>query len=165
MKIKVTDPVGNTRKFALPEERDFRFVVGRATDCHVVLEGDASISRYHAFLEYREGYWYVVDNQSANGVQTGGRLVASAPLYAGRQIWLGQTMLEVLPEPAASVPAVAPVPAAVPPPAVPVPVAAPQPMELPPLSLPPVPQPDPFAGLPRFDDGEDTPAETSETQS
>lgn len=152
MKIKVTDPAGNTRKFALPEERDFRFVVGRSPDCHVVLEGDAAVSRYHAFLEYREGYWYVADNQSANGVQVGGRLVASAPLYAGRQVVLGQTVLEVLPEPAVS-------PMAVPPPAVPVPVAAPQPMELPPLPLPAAPKPDSFADLPRFDDGEDLPEE------
>lgn len=147
MKIKVTDPVGNTRKFALPEERDFFFVVGRAPDCHVVLEGDAAVSRYHAFLEYREGNWYVVDNQSANGVEVGGRLVASAPLYPGRQVLLGQTVLEVLPETA--------VPSMAPPPPLPVPVAAPQPMELPPLPLPAVPKPDSFADLPRFDDGED----------
>ena len=147
MKIKVTDPAGNTHKFALPEERDFRFAVGRAPDCHVVLEGDTSVSRYHAFLEYREGYWYVVDNQSANGVQVGDRLVASAPLYPGRQAVLGQTVLEVLPEAPAG-------PMAVPPP-LPVPVAAPQPMELQPLTLPTVPKPDSFADLPRFDDGED----------
>lgn len=148
MKIKVTDPAGNTHKYALPEEREFRFVVGRAPDCHVVLEGDAAVSRYHAFLEYREGYWYVADNQSANGVEVGGRLVASAPLYPGRQVVLGQTVLEVLPDPAVS-------PMAVPPPAVPVPVAAPQPMDLPPLPLPSVPKSDSFADLPRFDDGED----------
>lgn len=147
MKIKVTDPAGNTHKYALPEERDFRFAVGRAPDCHVVLAGDESVSRYHAFLEYREGYWYVVDNQSANGVEVGGRLVASAPLYSGRQMVMGQTVLEVLPESAA--------PVAVQPPAVPVPVAAPQPMDLPPLPLPSVPESDPFADLPRFDDGED----------
>lgn len=151
MKIKVTDPAGNSRKFALPEERDFRFVVGRAPDCHVVLEGDESVSRYHAFLEYRQGYWYVADNQSANGVQAGGRLVASAPLYPGRQVYLGMTMLEVLPEPAVS-------PLAVAPPSVPVPVAAPQPMALPPLPLPTA-----FDDLPRFDDGEDEPTATPPT--
>lgn len=157
MKLKVTDPSGNTCKYALPEERDFRFVVGRAPDCHVVLTGDDSLSRYHAFLLYSQGNWYVEDNRSSNGVQVEGRLVAKAPIYPGRQVWLGQTLLEVQPEPAAA-------PAAVPPPAVPVPVAPPLPIELPPLPasmvLPPVPQPGTFADLPRFDDGEEPPTAT-----
>lgn len=160
MKIKVTDPNGNSQRFSLPEERDYRFSVGRGADCHIVLGGDDAVSRCHAFLEYKQGYWYVVDNQSTNGVVVEDRLVASAPLHPGRRVLIGSTVLEVLPAAPAPVPppAEAPVASSFYLPPVPQPVAAESPAVQAPESGLPAAEPsrpavaeDSFADLPTFE--------------
>lgn len=95
MKIIITDPLGNQRKFALPHTPGTRWMLGRAEDCDVVLENDANVSRHHAVLECRDSGWYLCDNQSANGLLLGETPVLAAPLREGRQFRIGHTVAEV----------------------------------------------------------------------
>lgn len=42
--------------------------MGRGSDCTLALRWDERVSRRHASIEYREGYWYVLDEgTSLNG--------------------------------------------------------------------------------------------------
>ncbi len=101
MKIIITDPLGNQRKFALSHTPGVQWMLGRAEDCDVVLAEDSNVSRHHALLECRESSWYICDNHSANGVLLGETPVLAAPLRVGRQFRIGHTVLEVVADTAA----------------------------------------------------------------
>ena len=63
--------------------------VGRASDNHVVLEGD-SISRHHAHFVHRGTSWFVVDNNSTNGVSRNeDRVSGAVMLKNGDHIRIG----------------------------------------------------------------------------
>jgi serine phosphatase RsbU (regulator of sigma subunit)/pSer/pThr/pTyr-binding forkhead associated (FHA) protein len=73
--------------------RDLRFVrnialhsdvltIGRSPQCNIVLD-HRSVSRSHARLERRGNRWFVVDDQSTNGVCVNGVTVAEGELRSG----------------------------------------------------------------------------------
>lgn len=95
MKISLTDPLGNVRKYALPDAAAAPLLLGRAADCDIVLENDANVSRYHALLEWRANGWYLADNHSANGVLMNGTPVLAVPLRPGHELTLGSTVVRV----------------------------------------------------------------------
>jgi adenylate cyclase len=67
-------------------------VIGRASDCEVVLK-DFSVSRRHAKLEQRGEVWWVFDTGSTNGVKINGRYVSESPLMDGDQVQVGNYTL------------------------------------------------------------------------
>lgn len=93
--IRIQDPLGNSRRFALQEEEGSRFVLGRSDDCDIVLANDGNISRRHAVLEYSGGVWILQDNHSSNGIQLCGQSVFSVPLSTGQVFSVGNTSLVV----------------------------------------------------------------------
>jgi len=62
--------------------------IGRALDNDIVI-GDASVSRHHASIEYRNGGFLLRDLGSHNGTWIGGQRVTEAPLGRGDALRLG----------------------------------------------------------------------------
>lgn len=96
LKIRITDPLGNAAKYALPDEPGAQYVLGRAEDCDVVLANDGSLSRHHALLIFEGARWCIQDNQSVNGVRLGEVPVLYTSLQPGAVFLIGNTQLEVL---------------------------------------------------------------------
>jgi pSer/pThr/pTyr-binding forkhead associated (FHA) protein len=69
-----------------------RVTVGRTSNNDVVLD-DASVSRFHAWLQQSDGgHWSIVDAGSRNGTQVGGRKLAPrtpASLQSGVKVRIG----------------------------------------------------------------------------
>lgn len=121
LKILLTDPLGNTSKYALADAENSQFIIGRAEDCDMSVANDDSLSRYHALLRFEQGHWVIRDNNSVNGIRLGKLPVLSATLTRGSLITIGGgTTLEVLAADSHAAPAAPPAPAeATPPPATP----------------------------------------------
>ena len=67
---------------------DARAIVGRDSDCNVVLQS-RSVSRKHAILERTADGWTVRDLGSANGLFVEGKRVSEAPLVPGATVRFG----------------------------------------------------------------------------
>lgn len=74
------------RQFTVRPETPTR--IGRALDNDIVV-GDASVSRHHASIEYRDGGFLLSDLGSQNGTWVGGQRVTEAPLGRGDAFRLG----------------------------------------------------------------------------
>lgn len=146
LKILITTPAGEARKYALPAEEGAQYVLGRAEDCDIALPDDGSLSRYHALILHEEGRWCIRDNNSVNGVRLGEVPVLFTAMVPRSVFRIGNTTLEVLDTAAAaSAPAPLPpaeVPAEEPEPALEAP-AAPEPAAEPTLDAEPEPEPTP----------------------
>lgn len=80
----------NSERYEILDEE---ISLGRAPNCHVVLE-DAKSSRKHALIK-RRGQGYVLqDLGSANGTMINGARVSEAPLSSGDQIQIGNTTFQ-----------------------------------------------------------------------
>ncbi len=66
--------------------------IGRAVYSEVTLD-DPEVSKEHAVVEPREGAYWVVDQQSANGVKVNGERVRERRLVTGDLLTLGGTVL------------------------------------------------------------------------
>ena len=62
--------------------------IGRGSDCDIQIS-HRSISRHHATIEYREGTYFLVDEESPDGVQVNGMLYQETPLENNDQIYFG----------------------------------------------------------------------------
>lgn len=70
--------------------------VGRGADNHIVLEGD-SVSRRHAYFEFRGGRWFAVDDGSTNGTYINEtQIPREAELRTNDRIKIGPTILKYL---------------------------------------------------------------------
>jgi hypothetical protein len=85
--------VAEGREFPLGERG--RWVVGRSSDCDVVLPSDDTLSRRHAEIAVRAGVCLVRDLDSCNGTLVNGRSVRRARLRCGDVLVLGETELRV----------------------------------------------------------------------
>jgi DNA-binding NtrC family response regulator/pSer/pThr/pTyr-binding forkhead associated (FHA) protein len=83
-------PGGQPRVFPLALDR--RNTIGRATDCEVRLF-DEHCSREHAFLQYVDGHWIIVDLGSRNGTLVNGERIQQHVLEEGDVIAVGSTWL------------------------------------------------------------------------
>jgi len=66
-------------------------LIGRAVDNDIVL-GDASVSRHHASIEYRNGGFVLCDLGSHNGTWLSGQRVTETPLGGGDTLRLGDAL-------------------------------------------------------------------------
>jgi hypothetical protein len=69
-------------------------VIGRAGACDIAL-GDATVSRRHARLIFRDGGWIVQDLASTNGTRVNGLLVGRCRLQPGDRLGLGLQLVDV----------------------------------------------------------------------
>jgi pilus assembly protein CpaF len=60
-----------------------------------VVLGDATVSRRHARLVFRDGGWIIQDLASTNGTRLNGQAVGRACLRPGDQLLLGHQLLRV----------------------------------------------------------------------
>ena len=72
-----------------------RWVLGRASDVDVSLDGDDAVSRRHAEIAVRAGLCLIRDLDSCNGTLLNGRLVGRARLRRGDVLVLGETVVRV----------------------------------------------------------------------
>jgi hypothetical protein len=98
MKLEVSHPEGTPHEVDLPGKA----VIGRDPGCDIVLS-DSRCSRLHAIIEETLEGLVIVDTDSANGVYVNGRRLERSRLYPGDTVRLGDTLLEVLPDVAATV--------------------------------------------------------------
>jgi len=75
-----------------------RAVLGRSRDCDVQIE-DANVSRRHAELRREDDGFWIVDLDSTNGVEVGGRRVKRARLDPGDTFTVGSTVVSFATEP------------------------------------------------------------------
>src|SRR5260221_4279868 len=71
-----------------------RLVVGRATECDVVLPF-GTISSKHCLLELRDGAWSVSDLGSRNGVRIDGVRCQEGRLVSGSILWIAQQRYQI----------------------------------------------------------------------
>jgi membrane-bound lytic murein transglycosylase D len=64
------------------------FLIGRGSECHVVLEEDA-VSRVHAEVQFEQGRWWIRDLQSTNGTYVNGECLERASLSGNTKVRLG----------------------------------------------------------------------------
>ncbi|MEV7964718.1 DUF1707 and FHA domain-containing protein [Sphaerisporangium sp. NPDC088356] len=77
-------------RLALPGDSRTRYVVGRGSDCDLILT-DLTVSRVHAELRRDSEAWLLVDLGSLNGTRLNGwRLVGPAHVRAGDEISFGE---------------------------------------------------------------------------
>ncbi|MBV8084957.1 MAG: FHA domain-containing protein [Chloroflexi bacterium] len=69
--------------------------LGRAPDNTIVLP-DGSVSAHHAAVRQQSGQWFIEDLRSTNGTAVNEKRVsASAPLYPGDTVRLGEVVLRL----------------------------------------------------------------------
>ncbi len=67
-------------------------VIGRAPDCHLVLDADKGVSGHHCEIRQTGGQFELVDSNSTNGTFVGDERIASQTLNSGDSIrfgWMG----------------------------------------------------------------------------
>ena len=72
-----------------------RWVLGRGSDCDLVLGDDDAVSRTHAEIAVRAGLCLVRDLDSCNGTLVNGRRVSRARLRRGDVLTVGETEVRV----------------------------------------------------------------------
>ena len=110
-------------------------LVGRRESCDIVLRF-SNVSSHHCELNVNDGFWYVRDLNSRNGVKVNGNRVTEKRIDPGDILWIAKHGYEVKYSPV-DLGAVGP-----PPPDVP------EDMLAPPFRLPPPPEPPPVTSLP-----------------
>ncbi len=71
------------------------FLIGRSTDCHLVVD-DTSVSRIHAAIIYEKGMLWVEDRDSRNGVLVNGdRIAHKKRLTHGDAISIGHQVVRI----------------------------------------------------------------------
>jgi len=71
-----------------------RLIVGRSTECDIVLAAEA-VSRRHALISHGRDGWRVADLDSTNGTYVDGRRVDLAPLIAGTRLQVADVLLNI----------------------------------------------------------------------
>jgi hypothetical protein len=69
-------------------------LIGRHPDCDLVM-ADATVSRRHARLIFRDGGWIIQDLESTNGTRLNGKYVGRCRLRPGDQLALGDQLLRI----------------------------------------------------------------------
>ncbi len=73
-------------------EGQTEYRIGRRPDSHICYPCE-TVSREHALLQKRGPYWYIIDNDSTNGVYFNGRRVKSARLRNGDMVFIMGLMI------------------------------------------------------------------------
>lgn len=93
--IFVTLPDGTTTSYELPAEEGVVSLLGRKEDCQYVVDSP-SISTVHCSFAKSGGAYYMTDQNSANGIFTGGNQVAQVKLEPNVPYQLGEVFLYFL---------------------------------------------------------------------
>jgi predicted component of type VI protein secretion system len=70
-----------------------RTTIGRLDDCNIVISGDETVSRHHAYIEAASGSYVLSDDSSTNGTFVNGARITQQTLAAGDVVTLGAQSL------------------------------------------------------------------------
>jgi adenylate cyclase len=84
-------PTGGGDRILLKQEK---LTVGRRESCDVCFDY-ANVSGKHCELSFREGYWYIRDLNSTNGVKVNGTRVQQKMLYPGDEIMIAKRSFRI----------------------------------------------------------------------
>lgn len=70
-----------------------RTTIGRLDDCNVVIAGDETVSRHHAYIEASAGTFSLSDDSSTNGTFVNGARITQQTLAAGDIVTVGAQSL------------------------------------------------------------------------
>ena len=78
-----------------------RMTIGREASCDIPLVNESNLSRLHCFIFRANGYYYIQDNQSVNGVVCNGQYVTQDVMRPGQVYVLGlcSIVMEDVPQP------------------------------------------------------------------
>jgi adenylate cyclase len=80
-----------------------RLLIGRRSQCDIILDFP-NISGQHCLLELLNGYWFVRDLRSRNGLKVNGMRCDSKWLFPGDELTIAKHRFEVSYQPAADAP-------------------------------------------------------------
>ena len=80
------EPVGGGDPIPLERET---LTIGRRDSCDICLRFQ-NVSSRHAELSFRNGYWYIRDNNSTNGIKVNGVTVQEKVLQPGDEVTIGK---------------------------------------------------------------------------
>ncbi len=92
IKISVFYEDKNVTEFQQDDTKDI--TIGRAAGCSVHLD-EASISRLHALISFKNGTWNLVRKANFGAVLLNGQEIENAPLEGGEEISIGKFSLRV----------------------------------------------------------------------
>ncbi len=84
IKTKITQQDGSETEFIF--RKSFR--IGRGEDCEIQVTSEG-VSRHHAEVTFKDGYWWLKDLNSANGTYVLGRKIESLPIGKSTEAKLG----------------------------------------------------------------------------
>lgn len=102
--IVITDSTGTPHYHPLPAETGRSYSIGRAENCDFSLPHEQTLSDVHCFLSVVDGYVYLQDNNSTNGILAGTRPVSAEYMTTEREYILGGCRLMLLPADEATAP-------------------------------------------------------------
>ena len=159
--IRITDPNGRSFDFPFEPTEGLAISIGKSESCAVLLAEDPFASRVHCYVQCANGYIYISDNHSTNGLFRDDVRVSAEHMQEGVLYRAGASYIVLMD----AEPAPAEEPEFVPPP---LPEAEPVPAEEPEFVPPPLPDAEPApAEEPEFvppplPDAEPAPAEEPE---
>lgn len=92
IKISVFYEDKNVTEFQQEDTKDI--TIGRAAGCSVHLD-EASISRLHALISFKNGSWNLIRKANFGAVLLNGQEIENAPLEGGEEITIGKFSLRV----------------------------------------------------------------------
>lgn len=81
---------GPNRGLSHPLEAFDRIIIGRGANVQLDLEGDATVSRMHAVLEFTPDYTLLRDMDSLNGTKVNGEKITEALLRSSDVLQIGK---------------------------------------------------------------------------
>jgi adenylate cyclase len=66
-----------------------KLLIGRRSSCDIKLDFP-NVSSHHCELEFRDGYWYIRDLGSSNGIKINGERCSDSPLSPGDEVCIAK---------------------------------------------------------------------------
>ncbi|MGN0811840.1 MAG: FHA domain-containing protein, partial [Akkermansia muciniphila] len=134
--IRITDPNGRSFDFPFEPTEGLAISIGKSESCAVHLAEDPFASRVHCYVQCANGYIYISDNHSTNGLFRDEVRVSAEHMQEGVLYRAGASYIVLM----EAEPAPVEEPEFVPPP---LPEAEPAPVEEPEFVPPPLPEAEP----------------------
>ncbi len=94
--IVITDSTGHTHYHPLSLENGRSYAIGRSETCDFSLPAESTLSDVHCFLTISEGYVYLQDNNSTNGIQTAAGAISAEYMNYEKEYILGGCRLMLI---------------------------------------------------------------------
>jgi adenylate cyclase len=100
LELGLLDPIGGGDPLPLSKPR---ILIGRRPQCDIVL-AFPNVSSQHCQMEIRNGFWFVQDLNSRNGIKVNGQRCESSWLHPGDELCVAKHAFRIQYQPSASAP-------------------------------------------------------------